>query len=99
MKRLFSVLWCVALLAACTANDPPQVEQTWVAPAPLPLPPGAVMEEAGQANRPMSREFLGSFRPDHHTPEERVPQILARGRIIVGVDQSQYLLSFRDPNR
>lgn len=98
MKRLFSVLWCVALLAACTANEPPQVERTWVAPAPLPLPPGAVIEEPGQAYRPMSREFLGSFRPDHRTPEERVPQILARGRIIVGVDQSQYLLSFRDPS-
>lgn len=98
MKRLFSALWSVALLSACGAGPTQQTEESWVAPVPRPLPHGAVLDEPGVESRTMSREFLGSYRPDGRTPAERVPHILDRGRIIVGVDQSQYLLSFRDPS-
>ena len=44
-----------------------------------------------------SGDSRGSLRPDDRTPEERVPHIIERGHIVVGVDQSQNLLSFRGP--
>lgn len=64
----------------------------------LPLPAGAVVDAPGQAPdaEVEAYDWPGSLRPDRESPEERVPDIYKRGRIIVGVDQSQYLLSFRD---
>lgn len=41
-------------------------------------------------------ELRGTYRPDDKDPEERVPNIIERGRLIVGVDQSHNLLSYRD---
>ena len=41
-------------------------------------------------------ELRGTYRPDDTSPEERVPNIIERGRLIVGVDQSHNLLSYRD---
>lgn len=41
-------------------------------------------------------ELKGTYRPDDKDPEERVPNIIERGRLIVGVDQSHNLLSYRD---
>lgn len=101
MKRLLSWLMVSALtvpLAACGSAD---VEPIVAAPAtyqPV-LPAGTKFEAAGTvpANPPMFDNLLGSLRPDDKKPEERVPGIFARGRLIVGVDQSQNLLSFRDP--
>lgn len=63
------------------------------------LPAGSVFEPAGSqpADVPQFDNLLGSLRPDDKKPEERVPRIKERGRIIIGVDQSQNLLSFRDP--
>ncbi|CAM5328757.1 transporter substrate-binding domain-containing protein [Corynebacterium variabile] len=40
---------------------------------------------------------FGSLRPGYATPEQRVPDIIDRGRLIVGVSQSMNQLGFRDP--
>ncbi|WP_080796766.1 glutamate ABC transporter substrate-binding protein [Corynebacterium pacaense] len=63
-----------------------------------PLPPDSELEAAGSVapQEIVTDTWEGSLRPDSATPEERVPTIFKRGRIIVGVDQSQNLLSFRD---
>lgn len=63
-----------------------------------PLPAGSSVEDPGQYEpREINTDNLtGSFRPDDATPEERIPAIVNRGRLIVGVDQSQNLLSYRD---
>lgn len=96
MKRILSTLLCLSLVA-CTGEAQPAMEDEFVAPAALPLPPGAILDEPGMKGHVASREFLGSLRPDNQSPEQRVPHIIERGRIIVGVDQSQNLLSFSDP--
>ncbi|WP_342318454.1 glutamate ABC transporter substrate-binding protein [Corynebacterium mayonis] len=88
-------------LAGCSNTDfaPVAPADPPLAYAGLPLPPGAELNPAGIIP---SQEFTddedwpGSLAPDDATPEERIPEIVARGRIIVGVDQSQYLLSYRD---
>ncbi|MDK6813277.1 glutamate ABC transporter substrate-binding protein [Corynebacterium sp. UMB6689] len=63
-----------------------------------PLPEDAIIEPAGagEASKQSTEEAYGSYRPDDKKPEERVPDILARGRLIVGVDRSNNLLSYRD---
>lgn len=62
-----------------------------------PLPADATVEPAGVAPIGMDTEnIIGSLRPDDTPPEEAIPDIVDRGRLIVGVDQSQYLLSYRD---
>ncbi|QGU08375.1 ABC transporter glutamine-binding protein GlnH precursor [Corynebacterium occultum] len=63
-----------------------------------PLPADASVEAAGQfpAEPDLTDNLIGSLRPGDATPGERIPEILERGRIIIGVDQSQYLLSYRD---
>ncbi|AGF73496.1 glutamate ABC transporter substrate-binding protein [Corynebacterium halotolerans] len=63
-----------------------------------PLPAGATVEPAGSVSpREIDTEDVeGSLRPGDATPEERVPEIVERGRLVVGVDQSQNLLSYRD---
>lgn len=62
-----------------------------------PLPADASVEPAGAfPAEPIDTEnVLDSLRPGDATPAERVPEILDRGRLIVGVDQSQYLISYR----
>lgn len=85
--------------AACAPAPPPPQEQLSARTTHHELlPPGAHLdepgEEPGEAGQPA--DWPGSLRPDDKTPEERIPEIYKRGRIIVGVDQSQYLLSFRD---
>ncbi|MFP7365958.1 glutamate ABC transporter substrate-binding protein [Corynebacterium callunae] len=92
---------CATLLASC-AEQPVEETETLTALNPdagPPLPPEAELEEAGSVSPFMDSDFNweGSLRPDELTPEERIPTIFKRGRIIVGVDQSQNLLSFRDP--
>lgn len=63
-----------------------------------PLPADATVEPAG-SQPPADLDtanIVGSLRPVDQSPEELIPEIVERGRIIVGVDQSQYLLSYRD---
>src|SRR5699024_11624067 len=44
-----------------------------------------------------SRDRLSSLRPVDEPPEELVPRIRDRGRLVVGLDQGSNLFSFRDP--
>ncbi|AWB84700.1 glutamate ABC transporter substrate-binding protein [Corynebacterium liangguodongii] len=99
MKRAAAVA-LAALTSAC-APAPDRAAPTPAAPTygGIPLPPGAPLDPPGIA--PTSDvtaevDWPGSLRPDDAQPAERVPEVLGRGRIVVGVDQSQYLLSYRD---
>ncbi|MBI9001341.1 glutamate ABC transporter substrate-binding protein [Corynebacterium sp. CCM 9185] len=87
-------------VASCARPDHDESQPAWVSTtgSSLPLPPGAVVEKAGSnPGKPILVDgLLGSRRPGNENVEDRVPAILARGRLIVGVDQSQNLLSFRD---
>lgn len=96
-----SVLLSASLLTSCI-NPEIQEPETYPRVNPdagPPLPPGSIPEEPGQvAARPVITDtWEGSLRPDDMEAKDRVPQIFKRGRLIVGVDQSQNLLSFRDP--
>ena len=96
-----AVLFTVALTAAaCARPNHDETQSAWVSEtdSALPLPPGATVEKAGSnPGKPVLVDgLLGSRRPGNESVEERVPEILRRGRLIVGVDQSQNLLSFRD---
>ena len=94
---------CAALpLASCDVRSTPPLE----APAERaldsrpgpPLPEGAKVEKAGStaAQRASDEEIKGSYRPDDKKAKERVPDIVKRGRLIVGVDRSNNLMSYRD---
>ena len=68
--------------------------------AVMPLPAGAVISTGLPESMPSQDEScdpLPSLRPDDAEPEDRVPKILDRGRLIVGLDQGSNLFSFRDP--
>ncbi|MDO5097433.1 MAG: transporter substrate-binding domain-containing protein [Corynebacterium sp.] len=98
LPRLIAALGCTLLISACTHPTPGPTLMPNTSLPYTPLPQGAVIEKAG-AKKPrtvVDAELLGSLAPDDKTPEERVPHIIERGRLIVGVDQSQNLLSFRD---
>lgn len=100
---------CSSPLAERAMRNSPQenAEATEAAAAALnfgpPLPAGAVLERPGERrattaeSAPAQAEVEGSLRPDTAKPEERVPEIIERGRLIVGVDQSLYRISYRDP--
>lgn len=105
-KAALVLLSCAAVagasLSAC-APAPGPGPQPHTAQAPryqgVPLPPGAVVDRPGVAPESEfvgDEDWPGSVRPDDAPPEQRVPEVVARGRIVVGVDQSQYLLSYRD---
>lgn len=63
-----------------------------------PLPAGATFEPAGSVapSNNSTTEPEPTLRPDDRSPQERVGDIVKRGRLIVGVDQSHNLLSYRD---
>ena len=68
--------------------------------AVMPLPAGAVVSTGIPSDLPAeddSCDPLLSLEPDDLPPAERVPKILERGRLIVGLDQGSNLFSFRDP--
>mgnify|MGYP002717710303 FL=1 len=67
----------------------------------LPLPPGAALEDAqgvpAEPYVPAKLDWEGSLNP--RTAEDDTPnvdRITRRGRLVVGIDQSLYLLAFRD---
>lgn len=100
-RTALTAFTAVALLSSCAApvteeRDLPPVIEEHAGP---PLPPDSSIEEPG-AVAPVDLDadgWPGSLAPDDRPREERVPKIIERGRLIVGVDQSQNLLSFRDP--
>ncbi|WP_151530162.1 glutamate ABC transporter substrate-binding protein [Corynebacterium sp. 71B] len=90
-------------IAGCSEVEPERdPAPTWVqelAHQQRSFPAGAQWEKAG-SQPPVQvdeSENSASLRPDKRTPEERIPDIVQRGYLIVGVDQSQNLLSYRDP--
>ena len=105
MRRLAAVLLAVPL-AACAPppSDAPSPAPSAPSRIGQPLPAGASLEPAGSqpartdadASTDLLRGAEGSLRPDDKKPKERVPSIVERGRLIVGVDQSNNLLSYRD---
>ncbi|WP_156812916.1 glutamate ABC transporter substrate-binding protein [Corynebacterium ulceribovis] len=64
----------------------------------VPLPPGSRVTEAKDIPKEdvLDEQPAGTLRPDDLEPKKRVPQIVQRGHLIVGVDQSQNLLSYRN---
>ncbi|MDO4760643.1 MAG: transporter substrate-binding domain-containing protein [Corynebacterium sp.] len=98
MRHPLTIITAALLLTSCASHTAPHDTP----PTPTvyqPLPHGATIEKPGDkpATEPSTAPLLGSLRPDSRSPAERVPHIVERGRLIVGVDQSQNLLSFRDP--
>ncbi|WP_257159654.1 glutamate ABC transporter substrate-binding protein [Corynebacterium cystitidis] len=97
---LAGVLVGTLTLTSCVADAPSAPpEPLPVNRAGPPLPAGSRLEPADATPpepEPDEKPY-GSLRPDDATPQERIPEVYERGRLIVGVDQSQYLLSFRDP--
>ncbi|WP_417287176.1 transporter substrate-binding domain-containing protein [Corynebacterium variabile] len=92
------LLSSAVILASCSSGDG---LQQWPDPADpqVPLPAGAVFsdgEDTGDVQDDGGAPF-GSLRPGDATPEQRVPEIIDRGRLIVGVSQSMNQLGFRDP--
>lgn len=88
---------CALALTACSTEPIPAA----IAPPTIytPTPLGAEVEKAANVRDQQLSDspLLGSLRPDKQLPSERIPHIFSRSRLIVGVDQSQNLLSFRDP--
>ncbi|MDK8307339.1 glutamate ABC transporter substrate-binding protein [Corynebacterium imitans] len=106
MKNVAMALGCALLLAGCAGcaptAPPPPPEDPPLTYEGLPLPPGAIVDPAGV---PPAGEFSSA---DFDWPGSLAPleeedgiggalhKIRERGRLLVGIDQSQYLLSYRD---
>lgn len=100
---------CAAVLALASCSDEPTPVRATIAPEQetsttrelLPLPPGAQLEDAqgvpAEPYVPTKLDWEGSLNPRgaaEDTPN--VDRIKRRGRLVVGIDQSLYLLAFRD---
>ncbi|AJK69801.1 glutamate ABC transporter substrate-binding protein [Corynebacterium marinum] len=111
MRRFPLLLAAALLLSSCSlpgldlprdpaGPDPAQPARPLAQAYGPPLPDGATVEEPGeQEPREINTwDITGSLRPEpgEVNLEETIPRIMERGRIIVGVDQSQNLLSYRD---
>jgi polar amino acid transport system substrate-binding protein len=91
----------VALVAGCGTSSPsPQA----VTVAPIDAMPGGVQEVTTlPAAAAADCDEESSLRPDPQPkpgampPGSTMAAIAARGRLVVGVDQNQYLFGFRDP--
>lgn len=104
MIRRLACLTLVAALAGCNAvpqeADNPQIgvgADTRVGVAPLPADASVELPGTHPPQEIVTSGLEGSLAPDNATPEERIPEIVERGKIIVGVDQALNLISFRDP--
>ena len=106
MKRVWVACAAAAALLAGCADAPTQVEAPVELEASptrelLPLPPGATLEGAegvpADPFAPARLDWEGSLNP--RVEEEATPnvdRIRRRGRLVVGIDQSLYLLAYRD---
>jgi polar amino acid transport system substrate-binding protein len=90
----------ISALALSSCGGGPDL-QDWPAPPEptLGLPDGAVLGNTDLDPQPGDSGGApwGSLRPDDATADERVPDIVGRGRLIVGVSQSTNGLGYRDP--
>ncbi|QGU05606.1 glutamate ABC transporter substrate-binding protein [Corynebacterium comes] len=111
MRRIAVLLVAALALSSCSLPDldfrrAPDRASPTQPPRPIahaygpPLPAGATVEEPGEEEpREINTwDITGSLQPVRGEVklEETMPRIMERGRIIVGVDQSQNLLSYRD---
>jgi polar amino acid transport system substrate-binding protein len=93
-----AVLTAALSLSACGRG--PDLQDWPEPPEPtLGLPNGSVLGSTDPA--PPSNEDggtpWGSLRPDEEDADRRIPDIVGRGRLIVGVSQSTNGLGYRDP--
>lgn len=99
LVRPLVALGSVLALCALTACSEQETLEVPIAQNfEMPLPQGAVVlqaKELGAVNT--GAVTLGSLAPDSATVAERIPDIKQRGRLIVGVPQSQNLLAYRNP--
>lgn len=106
MRRLWVACAAAAALLAGCADAPTPVEAPVELEASptrelLPLPPGATLEDAEGVPAdpfvPARLDWEGSLNP--RVEEETTPnvdRIRRRGRLVVGIDQTLYLLAYRD---
>ncbi len=102
----------IALTSACATENPslpewPSVQHnssddlpygaTYVQPDEVPSDGDAASDSNENIDNTGDEEPFGSIKPDTREPKERVPQIMRRGRLVVGVAQSLNRLGFRDP--
>ncbi len=93
-----ATLGAAACGPAAVIGDDPFAGRIEDARGTRPLPPGSRYEEAGD-REPLQRGMPVAYTtppPDAGTAEKRVPDIVHRGRIIIGVEQSLNLLSYRE---
>lgn len=94
-----SLLVPALALGACTSGAGIQQWPDAADPALL-LPAGSSFATDADATGPVQDDGgvpFGSLAPDSATTAERVPAIIERGRLIVGVSESMNQLGFRDP--
>ena len=103
MRNVAMALTSALLLAGCaTTTPPPPPQDPPLTYEGLPLPPGAIVDPSGvpPAGEFSSADFdwPGSLRPleEEDGIGGALHKIRERGRLLVGIDQSQYLLSYRD---
>lgn len=109
MRKTWAACAAVLALALPGCSDEPTPVRATIAPEQetsttrelLPLPPGAQLEDAqgvpAEPYVPAKLDWEGSLNPRgaaEDTPN--VDRIKRRGRLEVGIDQSLYLLAFRD---
>lgn len=95
MHKITAVLALAAvLLAGCSAVQP--LTEVSASLTTLPMPSGAAVVSAAAGSPVESCDATASLRPSAAIGPA-VEEIQRRGRLIVGVDQSTNLFSFRDP--
>lgn len=93
------ILSAALLLTSCSSGATTQMWPDAVDPLPA-LPAGSSFSSSVDDTGPVQDDgsaAFGSLSPDENTPAQRIPQIIERGHVIVGVSQSMNLLGFRDP--
>ncbi|MDO4929228.1 MAG: glutamate ABC transporter substrate-binding protein [Corynebacterium sp.] len=95
---LLSTIMAMSLVACGSEVPAPVGESVRRDSFEMPLPEGAYLAQASEfASGDSSQVRLGSLAPDTGSVQEHIPEIYQRGRLIVGVSQSQNLLSYRNP--
>lgn len=96
---LVALLPAALTLTSCSSPEPRLPQWPDVPNSRLNLPVGAEYVDPSALPLHASETLppLGSLKPDDATPRQRVPEIIKRGRLIVGVAQSLNRLGFRDP--
>lgn len=96
-------IWLTALAVALVAGCSPQAAPAPVTVQPVIPEPAGIVEAAGAAGGDTSCDAEASLRPGplptpgNMPPGSTMARILDRGKLIVGVDQNQYLFGYRNP--